>query len=95
MVLQFGIAPDYVLDSMRVYEMEALMKHADFACREAWEQTRAVVYAVAQGNSTRRLKATDVLPLPWDKKKSAAPEKVSKRDKERLEAKAQEYLKRQ
>ena len=36
--------------------------------KNQWEMTRSVVYIVALANSTKKLKPTDVLSFPWDRK---------------------------
>jgi len=33
-----------------------------------WEQTRLIIHACLSPHSKKRLKPTEILPLPWDKK---------------------------
>lgn len=56
---------------------------------ESWEQTRIIAYVIAQANSTKQLKQSDVLRFPWDE---ADDEKkctsVTDEEVKRLRAKA-------
>lgn len=59
--------------------------------REAWEQTRILGYIIAQANSTKTLKQTDILNFPWDEPEEATKEEtVSDEDMTRLRAKAKQ-----
>tara|TARA_R100001377_G_scaffold40726_1_gene22802 strand:+ start:9493 stop:9786 length:294 start_codon:yes stop_codon:yes gene_type:complete len=56
----------------------------DESLRESWEQTRILMVTTLMPHSKKKLRAEDVLPLPWDNKKSknkikiATPEKIAK-----------------
>ena len=67
-MLQCGIAPDYVLDRMKLYEVEALMDNLWMKDRDAWERTRTVSYITAQCQSTKKLDPKEMMPFSWDKK---------------------------
>lgn len=92
LVLKYNIAPDYVLDSMQMYEARALMKYDYYSSKDSWEQSRLVAYVMAQVNSTKRLKPTDILQFEWDKQNNEA-NKISDEDIARLQNKAKDYLK--
>ena len=62
--------------------------------RESWEQTRMIAYTTAQVNSTKRLKATDIIRFPWDEKAKGTDTAVSLEDMERLRLKAQQFIKK-
>lgn len=47
-------------------EIEAFLAGFYRRSREAWEQTRMLGYIIAQANSTKKLKQTDILRFPWD-----------------------------
>lgn len=93
--MKYGISPDYVLDRMQSYEIIALMNYGYFANQESWEQARLIAYLIAQTNSTKKLKTTDIIAFPWDKNNESGEEikEITKEDIERLTAKAQGYLK--
>nr|DAX88651.1 MAG TPA: hypothetical protein [Caudoviricetes sp.] len=61
-----GIAPDYFLDKMDFIEVESFIDGLNRRNREAWEQTRLLGFIIAQSNSTKTLKQTDILRFPWD-----------------------------
>lgn len=84
-----GIAPDYFLDRMTLAEVRYFLEGLGRRNRESWEQTRIIAYVIAQANSTKQLKQSDVLRFPWDeaddekKRTSVTDEEVK-----RLRAKA-------
>lgn len=61
--------------------------------RESWEQTRLLGYIIAQGNSTKSLKQTDILRFPWDEEneKEVKDTGVSDEDVKRLRELAKQY----
>lgn len=85
-----GVAPDYFLDKMSIVEVESFIDGLNRRNREAWEQTRLLGYIIAQVNSTKTLKQTDILRFPWDEdeKKDTG---VTDEEMKRLRAKAKEY----
>ena len=93
-VVQCGISPDYFLDRMQWYEVEACLKGLELSERTGWEQTRYICYLVAQVNSSRQIKPSDVLKFEWDGKadgKSDGEEKpISAEEFERMKRKAAE-----
>lgn len=83
LVMEGGLNPKYVLDEMEQYEINPLVTNIYKKEKESWEQTRMLGYIIAQSNSTKKLKATDIIKFPWDDdyKPNTA---VSNEDKERL-----------
>lgn len=74
------------LDEVRLY-LEGYERRK----RDAWEQTRILGYIMAQVNSTKPIKQTDILSFPWDKKShKAKPIPVPISEMERLRAKAKQ-----
>lgn len=65
-MLELGIDPGYVLDVMQPYEIKSLFKKAHYRYRQSWDQTRSIVYAIAQSNSKKHLTPTSVMKFPWD-----------------------------
>jgi len=43
-----------------------------------WEQTRLIIHACLSPHSKKKLKPTEILPLPWDKKNKPKPKLASK-----------------
>ena len=60
-VLEAGIAPDYFLDRMQMYEVKAVLENLQHKNKTGWEQARMISYIIAQTNSTKQLSPTDSL----------------------------------
>lgn len=69
-----GINPEYVLDRMEMYEVNALIKNQYRRHKDDWEQARLISYLIAQCNSKKRMKLTDIVQFPWEKKKNVKDE---------------------
>lgn len=57
---------DYFMDELQdweVYDIYNMLQYADSA---SWEQTRWLMYVIAQVNSRKQLKVTDILKFSWD-----------------------------
>lgn len=93
LVVDCGLSPDYVLDKMAMYEVEATLEGLQYRNRESWEQTRMVCYMTAQANSTKKLTPLDILKFPWDCAEAEHETSISSTDVERLKNKAEQYLK--
>ena len=80
---------------MEMYEVKNLLKYKYYSYKESWEQTRLLGYIVAAGNTTKRdLKAEDIIKFQWDSEnKGSSRTPISKADIERLQKKAEDYLK--
>lgn len=63
-----GISPSYFLDQMTVCEVELFLDGYKRRCVESWEQTRMIAYIIAQCNSTKKIKLTDIIRFDWDNK---------------------------
>lgn len=71
------------------------MDYQYLAYKESWEQARLIAYLIAQTNSKKKLKMTDILKFQWDEdgiKKNVSDTSMSNSDLERLKMKAQQYL---
>ena len=51
---------------MDFIEVESFIDGLNRRNRETWEQTRLLGFIIAQSNSTKTLKQTDILRFPWD-----------------------------
>jgi hypothetical protein len=88
-VVQCGIPPDYFLDRMQWYEVDACLKGAELSERVGWEQTRCLCYVTAQVQSRKKLKPSDVLSFDWDKERKGDTE-ITSAEVARLKKKAAE-----
>lgn len=81
------------MDKMTFAEVRYFLEGLATRNREAWEQTRLIGYIIAQSNSTKTLKQTDILRFPWDEEPEGEKKDtfVSSEDVERLRALAKQY----
>ena len=83
LTLQLHLSPEYVMDRMEFYEIRALMKYQYYAHKDNWEQARLISYLIAQVNSKKQLKLSDIIEFEWDKEnielnKSVSNEEIAK-----------------
>lgn len=52
-----------------------------------------ICYVLAQSNSTKSIKPTDIIRFPWDDDSEPADTCVNSEDIERLKKKAEQYIK--
>ena len=88
LVLRYNLSPAYVLDHMQLYEAKALLKYSDYSSRDSWEQSRLVAYLIAQTNSTKKMKPSDIIKFSWDNEEHNG---ISNEEIERLRNKAKAY----
>lgn len=79
---------------MQWYEVEACLNGLENKNKAGWEQTRFISYIIAQVNSTKKLKPTDILSFKWDKTEEASKETIiTNENVQRLKDKANQTLK--
>lgn len=93
-VVESGIDPDYFLDEMKWYEVEACIKGLENKNKASWEQCRFISYMIAQVNSTKKLKLNDILSFTWDKEEDNKNTMITNEDIERLKNKANQIIKK-
>ena len=57
---------DYFFDKMQMYELNTILSSLNKSIKHAWEQTRMISYIIAQCNSSKQLKVTDIMKFDWD-----------------------------
>ena len=72
------------LQDWEVYDIYSMLQYADSA---SWEQTRWLMYVIAQVNSRKQLKVTDILNFSWDQTQKNIT--ITDDDIKRLKAKAE------
>ena len=82
--------PEYVLDRMEWYEIDAALEYQYYAYRETWEQARFIGFVLAQTNSKKRLKIEDIIKFPWDSENQ--PQEIPIEDIKRLQEKANSFI---
>lgn len=73
---------------MTLAEVESFLEGLNRRNRDAWEQTRLLGYIIAQSNSTKTLKQTDILRFPWDDEEEKKETNVTEDEMKRLRDKA-------
>lgn len=78
-----------------MYELNEILKNYQYHFRNEFEQTRIISYVIAQSNSTKKLKSTDVLKFEWDNTDIETSDKkqLTKEDIELYRQKAKEIIK--
>ena len=69
-----GMSPSHFFYNMTLGECAAYIRGMQRKERERWEQTRMIMYAVVQSNSTKELDPEDVMKFAWDKESPAMSE---------------------
>lgn len=77
------------MDRMELYEVKAVMDYDYYAYKDGWEQSRLVAYLVAQTNSSKQLKQSDIVKFHWDRQEENTS--ISNADVERLRAQAKQF----
>lgn len=68
-VAKCGVSPEYFLDSMTSYELNALLEYSDEVERNEWEKIRMMCfYSVAPHATDKRLTPQKIMPFGWDDK---------------------------
>ena len=68
--VQFGVCSvEYFLDKMKPYELSIICESLHLKVKDSWEQARMISYMIAQTNSTKRLKPTDIIKFAWETEK--------------------------
>lgn len=58
----------YFMDEMKDYELEIIMDNLNYCVRNDWELARQQMWASLQAFSTKKIKPTDIMNFPWEKK---------------------------
>ena len=89
---------EYVIDKMKPYELSIICNSLHLRFKDSWEQSRLIAYLIAQTNSKKRLKPSDIIKFPWEQKVKDVVEKqheeLTLADYERIKAKALEREKK-
>lgn len=74
-----------------MYEIRAVMNYEYLAHKDSWEQARLVAYLVAQSNSSKHIKPTDIANFYWEKEAGSDNTAISDKDVSRLKERAKQY----
>lgn len=77
-----GVSPSHFFYSMTFGECAAYMRGLQRRERDEWEQTRRIVHAIVQVNSSKSLELEDVMKFPWDNEEDMTEEEKMQRQQE-------------
>lgn len=87
------MSPSYFFYELEIPEAEAYLRGLEESRRSAWEQSRLVAYVIAQVNSRKQMRPSDIVPLPWDGETSGdrTPEPMTEEEKREIEEEMKYY----
>lgn len=77
---------------MQAYELENLIKYQYYKDKETWEQTRDIMWVVAQVNSKKKLSSQDIIQFPWDETERVRRQTVTNEEATRLNEMSNDVL---
>lgn len=80
---------------MQIYEVSALLEKMQYRHRDAWEQTRLIMYVIAQSNSKKKLSPEEIMKFPWEDEKGSEERMPEPTEEEvnALREKMKQYIK--
>jgi len=81
------------MDKMQQWELIDFTNVVEYSNASSWEQTRSIMYIIAQVNSKKKLSIKDIMHLPWDNNGASHNKEISNEDINRLELMAQRISK--
>ena len=70
------------MEDMKYYELKPILKNLNVSVKNDWEIARQISYIIAQSQSTKKIKPSDIMHFPWDKGYNNRPKKDVKITKE-------------
>ena len=72
----------YFMEDMKYYELKPILKNLNVSVKNDWEIARQISYIIAQSQSTKKIKPSDIMHFPWDEGYKNRPKKDVKITKE-------------
>lgn len=72
----------YFMEDLKYYELKPILKNLNVSVKNDWEIARQVSYIIAQSQSTKKIKPSDIMQFPWDEGYKNRPKKDVKITKE-------------
>lgn len=72
----------YFMEDMKYYELKPILKNLNVSVKNDWEIARQICYIIAQSQSTKKIKPSDIMLFPWDEGYKNRPKKDVKLTKE-------------
>ena len=67
----------YFLDVMKPYELAIICDSLHLRTKDSWEQSRLIAYIIAQTNSKKTIKPTDIIKFGWENEKTTKSDGVT------------------
>jgi hypothetical protein len=67
-VIEGGLAPDYFLDDVTDWELDAILRSVERQRRERWEQVRLQSFYTVAAFGAKIKKPSDLFEFSWEKK---------------------------
>ena len=84
---------EYFMDKIEEWEVIELLQMLNYADRNQWDQTRCIMYVLAQANSKKKLTMKDVMEFPWDKEYNSKSKEITNEQIDKLRKMAEQYKK--
>lgn len=84
---------EYFMERMEEWEVYNFYDALQYCNRPEWEQTRLIMYILAQVNSKKHLEMTDILSFPWDDNYEEKNTEMTNEERDRLKEKAKAFEK--
>ena len=72
----------YFMEDMKYYELKPIIAKLNVSVKNDWEIARQICYIIAQSQSTKKIKPSDIMQFPWDEGYKNRPKKDVKITKE-------------
>lgn len=76
------------MEDMKYYELKPILKNLNVSVKNDWEIGRQICYIIAQSQSTKKIKPSDIMHFPWDEGYKKSPRmqnvKITKEIKEKM-----------
>lgn len=75
------------MDDMKFYELSPILKNLNLSVKNDWEIARQLSYIIAQTQSTKKIKPSDIMQFPWDEGYKNRPKKdvkITKKMRDRM-----------
>ena len=93
LTMGLGYDPEYVLDKMAQYEIDAAMKYNHYKKKDMWETGRFFSYVIAKANGSKAQTIGDFFEFPWEEEQEEDNKKpMTKELIEQMKKEAQSYI---
>lgn len=81
---------DYVYNELESWQINGLIRDSYLCHSNEWEQARLIAYIMAQVNSKKKIKPTDLLRFSWEKDEPKTTKPITAEELLRLQNRAKQ-----